>query len=395
MTMEQAGHQDAKGKILPPGWRWVRLGEVSEFAYGENLPAHSRDSQGEVPVYGSNGIVGQHIRSVTKGPTIVIGRKGSIGEVHFSSVPCWPIDTTYYIEHTKLECDLVWLSNWLKALDLSSMNKAAAIPGLNRDDVYRLEIPFPPLAEQKRIAAVLNQQMTAVEKARAGAEAQLEAAKALSAAYLREVFPQLGQELPPGWQWVRLGEGADLLPSKSIASDGDTEVHAITTASLTELGFNPGGVKQARMWSKDVQLCIVSAGEVLIARSNTPELVGRVAMFEGIPPGAVASDLTIRVRTHGSLSPGYLTGFLSSLFVRGYWKDNAGGASGSMKKITRTQVESLSVPLPSLAEQKRIAALLIEKMASVEKVYTALEAQLNEIGALPAVLLRQAFAGET
>ena len=90
-------------KPLPAGWRWVRLGEVCEFNYGESMPAHSRESDGPVPVYGSNGIVGRHSKAITKGPTIIIGRKGSIGEVHFSAVGCWPIDTTYYIEHAKID----------------------------------------------------------------------------------------------------------------------------------------------------------------------------------------------------------------------------------------------------------------------------------------------------
>ena len=69
-----------------------------------------------------------------------------------------------------------------------------------------LEIPLPPLAEQRRIAGVLREQMAAVEKARAAAQARLEAVKALPAAFLRQVFPQPGQPLPDGWRWVKLGE---------------------------------------------------------------------------------------------------------------------------------------------------------------------------------------------
>jgi type I restriction enzyme S subunit len=126
-----------------------------------------------------------------------------------------------------LDVDLVWLGHWLRALKLNELNKAAAVPGLNRVDVYALEIPVPPQEEQKRIAAILNEQMVAVERARAAAEAQLEAAKALPAAYLRAVFSS-----PEARQWPkkRLGDTSRLLPSKSIATNGDAEVKAITTA---------------------------------------------------------------------------------------------------------------------------------------------------------------------
>lgn len=131
------------------------LGELCDFEYGESL-REDRRRPGKIPVYGSNGIIGCHDEALTNGPTIVIGRKGSIGEVHFSSGPCWPIDTTYYIERTKRPCDFRWLYHALIALDLTRLNRAAAVPGLNRADAYQKRIPFPHPGEQRRIAAILE-----------------------------------------------------------------------------------------------------------------------------------------------------------------------------------------------------------------------------------------------
>ncbi len=132
----------------------VPLGEVCDFVYGDSLKETDRKG-GNVPVYGSNGIVGWHDEAITKGETLIIGRKGSIGEVHLSKVPCWAIDTTYYVEKTKVPCDFTWLYYTLKALDLTRLNKSAAVPGLNREDAYEQKIPLPPLTEQKRIASLL------------------------------------------------------------------------------------------------------------------------------------------------------------------------------------------------------------------------------------------------
>ena len=122
---------------LPEGWRWVKLGEICQFNYGDGLTSQNR-VLGDINVYGSNGIVGTHIKALTEGPTIIIGRKGSIGEVHYSNNGCWPIDTTYYIEQKSIECDIFWLCLGLKSLNLSELNKAAAVPGLNREDAYKL-----------------------------------------------------------------------------------------------------------------------------------------------------------------------------------------------------------------------------------------------------------------
>ncbi len=136
--------------------RTVQVGEVCEFVYGNSLKAECR-RPGKVPVFGSNGIVGWHDQAITSGPTIVIGRKGSIGEINWSNEPCFPIDTTYFVEKTKKPCDLRWLYFTLLKLDLTRFNKSAAIPGLNREDAYEQRIPWPDLSNQKRIAGRLEQ----------------------------------------------------------------------------------------------------------------------------------------------------------------------------------------------------------------------------------------------
>jgi len=142
-------------KTVPKEWRETSLGEICEFKYGKSLPSGNRIG-GSVSVFGSNGIVGQHNEAITSGPTIVIGRKGSFGEVNFSVSPCWPIDTTYYIDSTATKEDLRWLTFLLATLGMTKLNRAAAIPGLNREDAYRQRLLLPPLAEQKRIAAILD-----------------------------------------------------------------------------------------------------------------------------------------------------------------------------------------------------------------------------------------------
>ena len=168
-------------------WKKTKLGEICELLYGKSLPQRSR-IPGNVPVYGSNGPVGTHNEHLISGPSIIIGRKGSIGEIHLVKDECWPIDTTYYIDSSVTKCDLMWLAFYLKSLKLSHLNKAAAIPGLNRNDVYNLSVSLPPLSEQKRIADILNDYMADIARARATAEAQLEAINHLPFAILRKAF---------------------------------------------------------------------------------------------------------------------------------------------------------------------------------------------------------------
>ena len=140
---------------MKPGWTTVALGELCELKYGKSLPAKARSGEG-FPVFGSSGLVGAHEKAIQRGPGIIVGRKGSIGEVHWSEDDFWPIDTTYFALPRRANVDLRWLYLALRWLPLKTLNKAAAVPGLNREDAYRLTLALPPLDEQRRIAAILG-----------------------------------------------------------------------------------------------------------------------------------------------------------------------------------------------------------------------------------------------
>ena len=191
-------------KPVVAAWPEVSLGEVCEFRYGKALPEADRVS-GDFPVFGSNGIVGYHNEGITQGTTIVVGRKGSVGEVHLSPVACWPIDTTYYVDGSATNADLNWLAYRLCALGLTKLNRAAAIPGLNREDAYRKRLLLPPIAEQRRIAKLLDEVQTLRTKRRA-VLAQLDT---LDQALFLDLFgnPIRNERL---WPLSKLGELAQI-----------------------------------------------------------------------------------------------------------------------------------------------------------------------------------------
>ncbi|NLW80381.1 MAG: restriction endonuclease subunit S [Desulfovibrionales bacterium] len=143
---------------LPQGWEWVRLGDVLSFEYGDNLPANKRSNSGEFPVYGSNGIVGTHKEAFVNEPCIVVGRKGSAGALNLClSEGCCVTDVAYYCVPPE-GIDLNFCFKLLHILKLDSLGKGIK-PGLNRNEAYELAIAIPPLPEQHRIVARIDQLM--------------------------------------------------------------------------------------------------------------------------------------------------------------------------------------------------------------------------------------------
>jgi type I restriction enzyme S subunit len=127
---------DEEGK--PEGWSERRVEDILELAYGKALKASERTA-GPIPVYGSGGITGYHNEALVEGPSIIVGRKGTVGTLYWEDRSFFPIDTVFYV---KPKAPLTFCYYHLQILGLEAMNTDAAVPGLNRNNVYRLPVPW-------------------------------------------------------------------------------------------------------------------------------------------------------------------------------------------------------------------------------------------------------------
>jgi type I restriction enzyme S subunit len=148
--------------VLSPNWRTGKLGDVIALEYGHNLPAVKRSSSGEYPVYGSNGIVGSHDSFLTKDPAIIVGRKGSAGALNVANGPSWTTDVAYFVCPPS-DLDFRFTYYLLMSLHLDELGKGIK-PGLSRKEAYELPIALPPLAEQKRIVAKVDELMALCDR---------------------------------------------------------------------------------------------------------------------------------------------------------------------------------------------------------------------------------------
>ena len=147
---------------IPAHWEVRRIRHTCEFAYGDSLPAAIRQP-GKVPVSGSNGVIGYHDEPNTLAPVIVIGRKGSHGEVNFSDASVFAIDTTYFVDERHTSADLRWLYFALQCTELADESLDSAVPGLSREHAYGKCLPVPPVAEQRAIADYLDTETARID----------------------------------------------------------------------------------------------------------------------------------------------------------------------------------------------------------------------------------------
>lgn len=156
--------KDKETYKLPEGWIDVTLGDILVLEYGKSLPKKDRVESGKYKVYGSNGVIGNHINTIVDGPVIIVGRKGSVGKVQYEKEKCWPIDTTYYIKTSISLCDK-YIYHLLSSLNLGSLDSSTAIPGINRNQVYDVKVSLPPLKEQRRIVSKIESLFSELDEA--------------------------------------------------------------------------------------------------------------------------------------------------------------------------------------------------------------------------------------
>ncbi|MCX8129691.1 MAG: restriction endonuclease subunit S [Clostridia bacterium] len=147
---------------IPKDWTPLRLKTVCNFNYGIPLSDSNR-VDGPYPVYGSNGIVGWHNSYFVTGPGIVVGRKGTAGEVSWVFDNFTPIDTTFYITLKDQTNNMKYVYYLLQICGFEKFSGATGVPGLNRNDAYKLIIPMPKETEQKAIAEILSKVDQAIE----------------------------------------------------------------------------------------------------------------------------------------------------------------------------------------------------------------------------------------
>lgn len=139
---------------MTSSWADAILGDILTLQRGYDLPNRDR-IDGAIPIVSSSGVTGKHNVSKVKGPGVVTGRYGTLGEVFFVKEDYWPLNTTLYVKDFKGN-DPLFLSYFLKTLNLAQQNTAGAVPGLNRNALHLLPVKVPPLETQRKIASILS-----------------------------------------------------------------------------------------------------------------------------------------------------------------------------------------------------------------------------------------------
>ncbi|MGV0423210.1 restriction endonuclease subunit S [Corynebacterium sanguinis] len=237
-------------------WFETTLGEVLPFKYGKNLPATKRSHSGEFNVVTSAGVVDSHFEPLVTQPSVVIGRKGTIGSLTYCAEPCWPTDTTFFTTGSDA-CDVRFAYYFLQTVPLAEMNNDSAVPGLNRGEAEALPIRIHGLSEQKRIGDLLG----SLDEKIAANSRTVEMALQLQSAV-----------------WQRSTENAELIPLVEVAEP----ILGGTPPRKDKASWN-GGYK----WASVADMTASPRSHLLNTADTISDVAARKKRFSPLPGGSV------------------------------------------------------------------------------------------------------------
>lgn len=379
----------------------ARLGDVVDILSGFAFDAANFSDEGDVAVVRIRDVVRGQSDTYYRGPydtrylvnpgDILIGMDGEFNRARWRSKPALLNQRVCRIGSSSPALSDKYLFHFLpaalKAIEAST--SFVTVKHLSGKQIRDIEIPLPPLEEQRRIAAILDQ----AEALRTQRRAALALADDLVRSIFRDMF---GDSLanPKGWKRVTVGTIADVQGGLQVTSTRvglPLEVPYLRVANVHRNRLDLSEIKTIRATEAEVARTTLRPADLLIVEGHgNPDEVGRAALWTGAVPNCVHQNHLIRVRFDPArVDPAFACEYLNSRGGRQHLL-RAGKTTSGLNTISVSNVRAAPVLLPRLALQQTFAA----RLDAIEALKTKHRASLAHFDALFASLQHRAFRGE-
>ncbi|MDA9049645.1 restriction endonuclease subunit S [Pseudomonadales bacterium] len=363
-------------------WKTVKLGDVCELAYGKALDKKDRLEIGGYPAFGANGIKTQSKAPLYDKPSIIVGRKGSAGEINKVTEPFWALDVTYYTKIDEQVITLDYLFYVLTTLNLPSLARGVK-PGINRNDVYEQTIPLPPLAEQQRIVAKLDAAFAEIDRAVDAVDEKKRQCFALLKATLNAIVSfslDCDEEKP-------LGEMAKFLDYRGRTPTKSEAGVRLLTAKNVRMGYikkEPLEYVTDDTYQQHMTRGLPRVGDVVI---TTEAPLGLVAQIEDADVALGQRLITLQTAEE-EIKNSYLKYLLMAEITQ--QKIHAAGTGATVKGIKASLLKKIPMNFPkSLSEQQKRADTLDAITQQGDSLLETLVKKREELAQLKSAILSQ------
>jgi type I restriction enzyme, S subunit len=384
---------------LPPGWAESTLGEIGQYLNGRGFKKSEWREAGR-PIIRIQNLTGtaDHFNYFDGEPEehytaragdLLVSWAATLG-VYVWKGPEAVVNQHIFKVQSHIDLDFHRYLLLSVLGDLRLQTHGSGMVHITKGRFEATLVFVPALSEQQRIVAAIEEHFSRLDAAdallrRATAELRIMRSSIYSSAVVGD-WPTMPLE-------KLLREPLRNGHSAKASHDGDG-VRTLTLTAVTNGDFSDKNTKLTTADPGRVRQLWLEPGDILIERSNTPELVGTSALYRGPRNWAIFPDLLIRVRVSDEVLPEFVEIVLKSRPTRRYFQRSAEGIAGSMPKIDQRDVTSAAIPFPSLDEQSEIVAEVERQLSIVDAMSNELDRAVRRSTALRRAILEQAFTGK-
>jgi type I restriction enzyme, S subunit len=387
------------------GWQIKALGEVCEIIKGRKPILKAEKANGDLPYLVAKVMRGsaeaeyasvndRNSITVQADETIIICDGSNSGEVFsgFHGI----LSSTMGKISKKVEIDDHYLRVFLSSTFeiFNGAKTGSAIPHLDKEAMYRLAFPLPPLPEQQRIVALLDEAFAGIAIAKANAERNLQNVRAIFESHLQSVFSQRGEE----WEEKRLDTVSTILNGYAFKSSDFSANEGIKCIKITNVGVREFVSSYDEhlpdSFAKEYNKVSVKKGSIVLALTRTIIAGGlKVAVVPDEYDGALLNQRVASIiANEKELSSAFLFAYLSTQTVVDFVKERV--ITLMQPNLSITDLRSMPIPAPPRREQNRITHQLDLLRKETQRLTSLYESKLAALEELKKSLLHQAFNGE-
>ncbi len=405
------------------GWELTALGDVAQIIMGQAPPGEDTNHEGIGEVFvkaGEFGVIYPSVREWTTRP-LRTARRGDVlicvvgatcGKLNLAIDAAIGRSVAALRPSEAIDTRFLWYQLMPQVLRLRAGAAGSAQGVLSSKDLSSIPLWLPPRIEQQRIVAAIEERFSQLDSALSGlrgASVRTPQARAavLALAVRGELELRAAGEcdrnsdgpwpIPGSWTWRPLGSllREPLRNGHSAKATGDGHgVRTLTLTAVTKRDFGAHNTKLTSANAANVASLWLEVDDILIQRSNTPNLVGSAARYTGPSDYAIFPDLLIRVRVTDEILPAYLEIVLRAEETRRYFRTRAKGISGSMPKIDQSTIAGTPIPVPPVELQREIIEGVDERLNALGRVQREVESAIHSSTRLRRALLFAAFNGD-
>ncbi len=363
---------------------------LARLQYGDALAREERIETGEVPVFGSGGAHGRHDTANTARPVIVVGRKGSIGALHWSERPVWVADTAYAIDQLLRSGSLRFVYYLLRASRLADLSRDVGVPGLSRDAVHGLPCPAWSCERQDAIADFLDRETGRIQSTiRAGGDAIASLARSERA---------IADAAVGGLPFIPLKAVATIHSGVTL-NEAKAPVDALRVPYLRVANVKAGWleldeIKEVPISPGDIPHYALKPGDLLLTEGGDLDKLGRGALWAGDISPCLFQNHVFAVRPRRDAAvPAFLSWATRSSAARSYFEATASRIT-NIASTNRSKLGRWPVPDAPIEEQRRRVAVAESAWQRAQRAITTARDLSNALTAYRDSLIHEAVTGK-